>query len=127
MHLLRYALVMLMFSLAVTPALAQPPSASISGKLTDSKNKPVSYATVTLLRADSSVVNGDLSKDDGSFSISSTGFGTFMLKGSGVGLKSLIVPGVELTANAPTKSVGKVKVAAASNTLKEVSITGERP
>src|SRR5580658_9271104 len=59
---------------------------SIKGKLVDAQNEPVSYATVTLLRADSSVVNGDLSQDDGSFKITPTGIGSFFLRIQALGI-----------------------------------------
>ena len=64
------------------PAMANTPGdiGKVSGKLIDAKSEPVSYATVTLLRKDSSVVNGDLSKDDGSFVIAPTGLGNFLLR-----------------------------------------------
>jgi len=99
---------------------------SINGTLVNAQKKPVSYATVTLLRPDSSVVNGDLSKDDGSFSITPTGLGAFTLRIEAIGLKVLFVP-VQVTAAAPDKNLGNVQVTASQHTLKEVNIVGERP
>src|SRR6185437_4949743 len=97
MNLRRLALIITILSTISCPLFAQTdPAASttqtvsgtapktqigrVLGKLVDAQKKPVSYATVTLLRTDSSVVNGDLTKDDGSFSISPTGTGNFILK-----------------------------------------------
>ena len=129
MNLLRYTLA-LCFSFLFFPAFAQQPQppakGKISGTLVDDKNAPVSYATVTLLRNDSVAVNGDLSKDDGSFSITGTGIGTFKLKIESLGVKTKMLS-VTVTDDAPNKDLGKIKVTETDNTLKDVSITGEKP
>src|ERR1700761_6695340 len=64
---------------------------TVTGKLVDAKNAAVSYATVTLLRADSSVAGGDLSKDDGTFSISPTGVGNFQLRVEAIGVTTKFI------------------------------------
>jgi len=103
-----------------------PGTGSISGILVDSKSNPIAYATVTLLKKDSSVVNGDLSKDDGSFSISPTGIGDFLLRMEFMGLSTKYLP-VQVTSDAPDKKLGKIKLAATENTLGEVDVVGEKP
>src|SRR5690606_32358883 len=85
-----------------------------------------SYATVTLLRMDSSVVNGDLTKDDGSFSIAPTGIGDFLLRIEAIGSDTKYV-GVALTEAAPDKNTGSIKLAQSVNSLAEVSVVGEKP
>jgi len=144
MNLLRQALFLVTCTLASVSSFAQantnakPQSTApqtqtsdkigkVSGKLFDASNQPVSYATVTLLRQDSSVVNGDLTQDDGSFSIPNTGVGTFMLRISAIGLDPKTIPNIQITADAPNKNMGKVKVASSSTKLKEVAVVGERP
>jgi iron complex outermembrane receptor protein len=126
MHLLRYALIILVFSSGILSATAQAPSGSISGRLVDGKSKAVSYATVTLLRLDSSVVNGDLSKEDGSFSISPVAPGTFRLRVESIGFETKFVP-VDVTAAAPDKKIGNLQLKATENTLNDVNIIGEKP
>ncbi len=129
MYLIRHALTILVLSLICLPVYGQQPKpqiGSISGKLVDAKNAPVSYATVTLLRADSSVVNGDLSKDDGSFKITGTGIGNFRLRIESIGVLTKTIS-VQVTADAPDVKLGKVKLAETETTLKEVAITGEKP
>jgi outer membrane receptor protein involved in Fe transport len=98
----------------------------VSGKITDDKNEAISYATVTLLRTDSSVVNGDLSKDDGSFSISPTGTGSFILRIQSLGLATQYI-NVTIAEDTPEKNLGKIKLKQTENTLKGVSIVGEKP
>jgi len=115
-----------LFAQTKTPPPPAPTIGSVSGKLIDANNNPVSYATVTLLRADSSVVNGDLSKDNGSFNIAPTGVGNFRLRIESIGLTTKFI-NVQITADAPDKKMGNVKVAESDNALKEVSIVGEKP
>lgn len=109
-----------------TPA-AQPTGGTVSGILVDNQNKPVAYATVTLLRQDSTVVNGDLTKDDGSFSISPTGTGSFILSISAIGLKSRFIPNIQVGPGSMKKNLGNIKASASTNNLKEVDIVAEKP
>ena len=124
MHLLRVPLFTLLLALATSVAFAQ--TGSVSGRLTDAKNTPVSYATVTMLRMDSSVVNGDLSKDDGAFSISNVPFGNFRLRIESLGSATKYLS-VSLTVGTPNKDLGAIKLDETENKLTEVSVIGEKP
>ncbi len=121
--------VLLICFFAKSQVYAQAPGApttgSIAGKLIDSKKAPVAYATVTLLRMDSSVVNGDLSKDDGSFNIAPTGIGSFRLRIESIGITTKYVP-VQVTTDAADKKLGNIQLGSSENTLGEVSVVGEK-
>jgi iron complex outermembrane recepter protein len=106
------------------PVYAQQ-GGSVSGKLIDGANAPVSYATITLLRTDSTVENGDLSKDDGSFLIASVSTGSYLLRIESLGYKS-IFKDVAVTTEGEAVKVGAVKLTQVGTTLNEVSITGEK-
>jgi len=109
------------------PAQAAAPTVgSVSGKLVDGQNNPVSYASVALWRMDSSVVNGDLSKDDGSFDIAPTGIGNFLLVIQSIGVTTKYV-NVQITADAPDKKMGRIKVTQTENELKAATVVGEKP
>jgi outer membrane receptor protein involved in Fe transport len=103
-----------------------PTTGSITGKLVDANNKPVSYASVALWRTDSTVVNGDLSKDDGSFTIMPTGTGSFLLVVQSIGVTTKYIS-VQIPANAPDKNMGNIKVAETETALNAVSIVAEKP
>lgn len=105
----------------------QAQTGKLFGRLTDAQGKPVSYATVTLLRADSSVVNGDLSKDNGSFTIEPTGTGRFRLRISAIGFQPKTVDNIILTGESSEKDLGKLALTALATQLKELQVTGERP
>jgi len=132
MQLFRLPFFIVLFSLFASPVFAQSAGdstkkvGSITGKLTDAKGQPVSYATVTLMHLDSSVVNGDLSQDDGSFHIAPTGIGNFLLRIQSIGVATKTI-NVQVTADAPDKDMGKIKIAETDNVLKDEVVTGERP
>lgn len=120
--------IIIAFVLLTATGFAQtgkPTTGSVSGKLLDPNNNPLSYATVSLLRMDSSVVNGDLSKDDGSFKIAPTGTGNFLLRIEAMGYTKKIV-GFEITTDAPDKKLGKIKLSGSEKSLKEVNVVGEK-
>ncbi len=98
----------------------------VSGTLKDAQNAPVSYATVTLMRKDSSIVNGDLSKDDGSFSIAPTGLGDFLLRVESIGVTTRFF-NVSITADKPERNMGSISLSATSTSLKQVDIVAEKP
>lgn len=104
----------------------KPQTGRISGKLTDAQGKGLAYATVTVLRGEA-VVNGDLTREDGSFSVAPVGTGTFDVRVSALGYDTKTFPGIELTAQAPEKSLGAIRIATQQQQLKEVQVTGERP
>ncbi|MBC7554347.1 MAG: TonB-dependent receptor [Taibaiella sp.] len=109
-----------------TQLISAATDGTISGKLVDAKKAPVSYATVTLLRPDSSVVNGDLSKDDGTFSISPTGKGNFLLRIESIGVATRFLK-TSVTADTLTRKMGNIDVIASETTLKTANIVGEKP
>ena len=128
MYSLRAILFFILFSVTI-PVFAQrdkPATGSVFGKLADGNKGAVSYATVTLLRTDSSVVNGDLSKDDGSFSIAPTGLGSFLVHVESVGIASKWLA-VTVTADAPDKNLGTIVLTSTESKLKDVSVIGEKP
>lgn len=104
-----------------------PKPGSISGIVTDTKKNPLSYATVTLLRQDSSVVNGDLTKEDGSFKINATGTGNFILRINAIGYVPRYIPDIIVTPKDAEKQLKKIMVSPTSQSLSEVEFVAERP
>jgi outer membrane receptor protein involved in Fe transport len=122
-----FALVSLLFSSAVYAQDSQKPqTGKLSGRIVDAGSKPVPYATITLLKTDSTVVNGDLTKEDGSFSIAPTGIGTFLLRINILGFKQRFIKDLKITAESPEKKLGNIKISAEEHTLNEVQVTAEK-
>lgn len=99
---------------------------SLAGKVVDAANKPLAYATVTLLKNDSTVANGALTGEDGIFNINGVAFGQYILRVNALGFAPKFVSNIALTATNPAKQLGGIKVASTSQTLDEVEIVGER-
>ncbi len=132
-HFLRQIAAVFLLFLGVGTAFAQtdtarlPPSTGeLTGKLVDGKNAPVSFATVTLLKMDSSVVNGDLTKDDGTFKITPTGLGRFLLSIESFGSTTRFII-TSIRTDTLQRNLGNVKVTQSETTLRDVAIVGERP
>lgn len=119
MRFLKFTIFVLLAS--VSHVFAQ---GNVSGKLVDSRNSPLGYATVTLLKADSSVAGGDLSKDNGTFNITPVAGGSYTLKVESIGMASkrvsIVVP------DGGSKDAGTIKLDATENTLKGATVTGEK-
>lgn len=113
----------LFFSLLFLAPVCLLAQGSVSGKLTDGK-APVSYATVTVLRTDSSVVNGDLSKEDGSFNVTPVNDGTYLLRVESIGFTTKYL-NVTVSDGKEMKQ-GTIVLKANATKLDEVSITAEK-
>lgn len=111
--------------LLLTGFVGKAQSGSVSGMLAGTKGNPLSYATVTLLRPDSSVVNGDLSADDGSFHISGVNTGNYLLRAESIGYISKFST-VAVKPDKPNVNIGVLQLQQTENALKTVEITGEK-
>ncbi|MCW3465643.1 outer membrane beta-barrel family protein [Chitinophaga nivalis] len=122
---------MLLFHL---PLLAQHPheknadaTGALYGKLLDAQtNKPVEYASVALLRADSSVLTGMLSKPNGDFNFEHVALGKYLLKINFIGYETTF-KSVALTPASNTLDVGNIRLKANVKSLAAVNVVGEKP
>ena len=85
------------------------------------------YATITLLKGDSTAVNGTITDDEGKFEIDKIDNGNYLLRISGIGIKTMTIGDINLSPASPVKSMGAIKVGTTSQVLKEVEISGARP
>jgi iron complex outermembrane receptor protein len=98
----------------------------VTGRIIDAQKKGVPYATVTLLRKDSTVVNGALTDDDGKFTVEPTGIGYFTLRVSGIGIKTRTVNNIHISVDSLEKNLGAVTATSSAQNLKELEVTGEK-
>src|SRR4051794_1061191 len=93
-----YTLMLMITCTGAAFAQTQPATAKVTGSLTDEQNKPISYATVSLLRArDSSLVKGALSNDAGNYSFDRVGSGNYLIKATNVGYGQTLSKGFAVT------------------------------
>ena len=114
-HYRRFLLLLTMLS-AATFAIAQ----NITGRIIDEESQPMPFANVVLVnRVDSTFIAGAVTKDDGTFNIS-TDKQDGLLKVSSVGYILMYI-------DARQGNVGDIKMQPDTQTLGEVVVKGERP
>ena len=97
----------------------------IYGKVIDNQKKPVSYASVSLRTfGKDSLIGGQLTEDNGDFSITDLPFGAYNLKINYLGYKD-IVQKVMVVPNKMEQDLGNLVMSPDVTKLKEVVITGD--
>ena len=105
------------FSVALMCAMVSFAQTSIAGKVQDTQANPIAYATVSLLRSDSSLVTGAITDDAGAFALSAPS-GKYLLQVSFIGYQTVcqsVRTGSKdllLTLREETEQLGEVEVKA---------------
>ena len=96
----------------------------ISGEVKDAKdNDFIPYATIALMRSDSTVITGTATDNDGKFVINNVVAGEYLLQISYIGYEKVV-----RTLNVPAQSdVGEIILSESENSLAEVVVTASRP
>ena len=116
-----------LFMLICIPAICQA-QLQVKGKVGIETGGALSYASVLLLNAsDSSIVRGNVSQDDGSFSIDVTEEGHYLLSISAVGYHHVFTPSFELKKSNSPFDHGIISAIERTEELNEVVVDGERP
>ncbi|RYE16721.1 MAG: TonB-dependent receptor, partial [Sphingobacteriaceae bacterium] len=97
----------------------------IKGQIIDSvKQTPLGYVTIVLKDKVGKAIKSTLTKDDGSFQLLNLSPAAYQLNIAYVGFATKIIPVKEASG---IIDLGKVKLSASSNQLKEVSVVSARP
>ena len=104
----------------------------VSGAVADEQGAPLSYATVTLLRAaDSSLVKAGLSDETGQFEIepalTGSGAGEYFVRASLVGYETAGSPAFPLGDQATRQKIAPLRLLASANTIGEVTVVARKP
>jgi len=112
---------------ATTPVVKG--NGKVSGIVLDEFSKaPVEYATVAITdKATGKVVNGTITDEKGRFSISGLSPSSYRLNVSFLGYENRPVDNVTVGPDKDEVNVGVITLKAASNTLNEVEVIGEKP
>jgi hypothetical protein len=118
-------------SLMVLPGFAvygEADNGSITGVIVDdSTTAPVSYASVALLSAaDSSVLNGMITNDQGKFQFNDIPYGKYNLKVTFVGYKPVVIKDLEVSRKNKTIDLQNLKIQEDFKKLEEAVIVGQR-
>ncbi|MCK6691309.1 MAG: TonB-dependent receptor family protein [Thermoanaerobaculia bacterium] len=105
-----------------------PAQSQITGILSDEQEAPLPFATVLLLHAaDSSLMKGELSGNDGIFRIKDIPSGNYLVAVSILGFREHYSTVFELKNNIPIKDLGQIVMLEDAEHLKEVSIVAKKP
>lgn len=125
----RYRLIIIMILSVIVsfPALAQP-SYRIEGKLHNFlENRPVEFASIALHHLpDSALVTGAVSDTSGRFLIGNLKEGNYFIRVSCIGYKTILKKGISVNPKNPAVNLGEISLDAEAQTLKEVTVEGER-
>src|SRR5665647_377691 len=107
---------------------AETENGSITGVIVDdSTTTPVSYASVALLNAaDSSLLNGMITNDQGKFQFKDLPYGKYNLKVTFVGYKPVVIKNVEVSRQNKTIDLQNLKIREDYKKLEEAVIVGQR-
>lgn len=116
---------MLLFALSFQYLSAQLP---ISGTVFDANNEAVAYANVLLLRAaDTSLVRGAVTNDDGLFELSAIAPGAYVLEVSMLGFRPYRTDAFELRAAGAPKDFGRIVLDEDAAQLDAVVVVAKKP
>lgn len=126
---LYYIYMLLLLALPATSFAQIPkPTAKITGSIVNQQNKPVEFATVSLLRTkDSSVVKGALGTEAGTYSLDRVTPGNYIIKTTMVGYNKGISKPFAVTAATTDVKVPVIIMQASSRTLNTVTVQSSRP
>ena len=99
----------------------------ITGRVLEKgSGEPAAFATVALLRTDSTVVSGVNSDLEGNFELTGVRPGNYLLKVSSIGFRSQIVPKIAVHVESGDLELGVIYLDAEQNQLDEVTIVAEK-
>ena len=100
--------------------------AQLQGKITDTENTPLEYATVSLFnQKDSTLVTGTITNAEGFFQFEEIQLGNYYLKASFIGFESKFIYDIEITTISEVKKLATLQLNL-GNELNEIIIKSDR-
>jgi hypothetical protein len=130
----KISLLFFLFLYSTCPLFAQNPDtigkngsySLIIGKITNENQEALSYANITLLKTDSSLVSNTISKTDGSFQLTVPLAGRYLLRITTIGYLEFKTDGFEISGQV-SKDFGSITLKGDTKSLQNVSVTSLRP
>ncbi len=122
-----FSLCMLMLSIGLYAQSPSPKIGTVKGKVIDAAtNEAIPYATIVIKsKADSKVLTGAISDDNGNFNIKKVPSGALIIDIQFIGYET-ISKEVTITNEAKVAELGTVSLAESATTLNEVEVVAER-
>ena len=120
-----YMLLSIVTNIADSYAQQQP---AAMGQITPGNNKPIAYASVSLLKSsDSSLVKGTISNEKGTYTFSHISKGSYLIKATSVGYQTVTSQPFSVTENSQVIVIPPLSLLPASRDLSLVTITASKP
>ena len=120
------AFILSIMTLGVASYAQTPGTGKVSGQVVQTGNKPVEFATITLLKAsDSSLVKGAIADINGKYEIEPVKEGKYLVAAAYVGMTKAYSQPFEVK-NAPVK-VNALSLSTDTRNLKAINVTGKKP
>lgn len=98
----------------------------VYGKIVDAKTKsPLSYVAVAILTPTDSLIDGQLTEDNGDFSLQGLPLGKLKLRVTSVGYET-VLKDISLSMNNAAQDVGNIPLPVSEKMLKEAVVTADR-
>jgi outer membrane cobalamin receptor len=100
----------------------------ITGKVVSSEmGTPIEYVTISLFnKKDSTLITGNISDEEGVFTLSKIAYGSYYLELSFIGFKNKTISDLQISKDHPFHDLGTIQLTTASTTLEEVSVTAKK-
>lgn len=100
---------------------------SVAGTVKDNQQKPLGYATISLLKAkDSSLVKGALTGDNGAYKIAGAANGSYLVSVSMVGYQKVFSKPFTISETNSAVTVEPLVIGTQNHVLKGVSVVGQK-
>ncbi|WP_419802040.1 TonB-dependent receptor domain-containing protein [Mucilaginibacter sp.] len=107
---------------------AQTRNGQISGFVVDAQQKPLDYATVTLLKTkDSTLVKGALTDDKGHYQFANVAAGSYLVSATVINYKKAFSQPVTISDGHAVFTIEKLVMTATTQQLKGVSVVAQKP
>ncbi len=126
---MRKIFTLILMGFALTDAVsAQSKPGSITGSVEDAAGKPISSATVSLLKGnDSSLVKTAISNKDGKFEFENIGEGSYLVMITSSGMEKKISNGIRISDASGSATVDALVLHPVAKDLAAVTVTATRP
>lgn len=126
---MRLLLFLLVFSIHFNSAFSQMPKMNIGhvyGKIIDAKTKaPMGYTSVALHTPTDSLIDGQLTEDNGDFSLNNLPLGKYKLRITSVGYTT-VIKDISIGFNNADQELGNIPLSVSEELLKEAVVTADR-
>lgn len=119
--------VFLILVFCTTASSFRPDGGKLTGRVLEKgASGAVPFATVALLRIDSTIAMGVSADENGVFELANVVSGNYILKVSSIGYENEFVPNIQVPVEAKNIDVGPVYLRNEANQLREVTIVAEK-